>query len=1114
MSDDSRISELVEEALSSGRTPEEVCADFPELLWEVRERWRRCRLLEAQIDTLFPTSGLGAKMHPDRPRRPTTKLPRIPGYDVEAVLGHGGMGVVYKARHLKLDRSVAIKMLLAGAYATQDELACLMREAQAVAALRHANIVQVHDVGELEGLPYFTMEFVEGGSLAQRLRGVPQPAREAAAMLVLLAGAVHTAHQAGVVHRDLKPSNVLLTTDGSPKITDFGLARRLKGDVAHAARTNKAGTPGYMAPEQALGKAVEFCPSVDIYSLGAILYEMLTGRPPFQAETPSETQRQLIEQDPVPPSRLNAKVPRDLETICLKCLRKDPARRYPVAGALADDVMRFERGEPILARPLGVVGRVGKWVRRRPGLAAMLATTLLLGAALLGAMLWLAAHRAQLRQAIETDLREAAELRRRALWSDARAALARARTRRDATGVVDLRQRLAQAERDCELMIRLDAIHLRRLTGGELPFYKAQAARDYAAAFTDASIGKLGDGPKETAARIAASAVADALVAAMDDWIVCTFDEGVRLWLFEVTNLSDHDPTGWRQRIRDSKIWNEPAALAALAREVPIAAQSVSTLLALGERLRATGGDAPAFLRRVQNQHPADFWANLTLGDALLAASPLEAAGHYRAALAIRPGAAVGYTSLGDTFTARGMGAEAIEQHRRAVQVDPRYARGHTNLANLLRDSGRIDEAIACYRTALAADPNYAWAHYDLANTLRDVGRMDEAMEHYRRYRALDSTNTEVWNILRADRVARGQGEEVRLEWERILAADPPGHDAWFGYAELCLFLGQEDEYRRARRDLLRRFGSTTDPYVAERTARAMLLLPAEGDELRVASGLAEHAAAARGTTPASIYQYFRFAQGLAEYRRGRFDSAISIMSTDAPDVMGPSPRLVIAMAQHRAGQVEAARSILSAEIRSFDWALAQTASRDHWIWHILRREAEAMIFPDTSAFLEGRRQPEDNVERLALLGVCRFENRNHTAATLYADALAADPTLCADPRTRHRYNAACVAALAGCGLGADAGKLGEAERARWRRQARQWLGEELNALEVGMRNTEPWQRAPVERALIQWQASPDLAGIRDAGSPDKLSGDERGECVDLWGRIAATLHRARAEIK
>src|SRR5262245_63587453 len=226
MPDDPRVEQVLEELLDSGGTPEEACRACPELLSQVRAGWQRLRVLKAEIGALFPPSPVADDA---TPRPWPTDLPRIPGYEVQGVLGRGGMGVVYKARHRRLNRAVALKMLLAGPYARPEELERFLREAEAVAGLRHANVVQVYDVGDLDGQPYFTMEYVEGGSLAQKLAGAPQPADQAAALVAALAGAIQVAHQSGIVHRDLKPANILLTADGTPKVTDFGLASRLEG---------------------------------------------------------------------------------------------------------------------------------------------------------------------------------------------------------------------------------------------------------------------------------------------------------------------------------------------------------------------------------------------------------------------------------------------------------------------------------------------------------------------------------------------------------------------------------------------------------------------------------------------------------------------------------------------------------------------------------------------------------------------------------------------------------------------------------------------------------------------------------------------------------------------
>jgi WD40 repeat protein len=309
-----------------------------------------------------------------------TDLPAVPGYDILGELGRGGMGIVYKARQKGLGRLVALKMVLLGEHASAEQLARFRSEARAAARLQHPNIVQVHEVGEHAGRPYFSLELVDGGSLAQRLGGVPQSPRPAAELLVVLARAMHAAHQAGILHRDLKPANVLLTGDGTPKITDFGLAKQLPGPGESAAGGTASGaivgTPSYMAPEQATARK-EIGPAVDTYALGAILYELLTGRPPFRGETPLDTLQQVVSEEPVPPRRLQPKVPRDLETVCLKCLAKEPARRYAGAADLADDLRRFLDHRPVRARRAGAAERLWRLARRYPVAAALTAAATL-----------------------------------------------------------------------------------------------------------------------------------------------------------------------------------------------------------------------------------------------------------------------------------------------------------------------------------------------------------------------------------------------------------------------------------------------------------------------------------------------------------------------------------------------------------------------------------------------------------------------------------------------------------------------------------------------------------------------------------------------------------------
>jgi WD40 repeat protein len=304
---------------------------------------------------------------------------RVGNYELLEEIGRGGMGVVFRARQVGLDRIVALKMILAGEYASLAELGRFRREAEAAARLQHRHIVQIHEVGQEAGRPFFSLEFVDGGSLDKRLARKPLPFREAASLIETLARAVHFAHQHGIIHRDLKPANVLLTTEGEPRITDFGLAKRLEDGTGPTQTGVVLGTPSYMAPEQAACESKEIGPATDVYALGAILYEALTGRPPFQAATLIDTLDQVRSQEVVPPRSLQAKLPRDLETICLKCLEKDHNRRYETANGLAMDLRRFLTGEPVQACPPSTWYRLRKSVHRNKGpvLAAALVFTVL-----------------------------------------------------------------------------------------------------------------------------------------------------------------------------------------------------------------------------------------------------------------------------------------------------------------------------------------------------------------------------------------------------------------------------------------------------------------------------------------------------------------------------------------------------------------------------------------------------------------------------------------------------------------------------------------------------------------------------------------------------------------
>ncbi len=389
MSSSATLDELLlrwQELRHRGGSPalHELCAEDPSLAEELARRIAAFESMEAMLGVGAHTTNADRSEKPEIPVHLTEKL-RPLGYELLEVIDQGGMGVVYKATQIELRRTVALKMI-AGFRVGPKQLARFRVEAEAIARLQHPHIVQIYEVGEVDGHSFFTMEYVDGGTLAHRLSAEPLSPRTAAQLVETIARAIHHAHERGIVHRDLKPANILLAIGSeqwavgsndqtlasdslpahSPKVSDFGLAKRLGADTDHTTTGEVIGTPTYMAPEQAEGKTNTIGPACDVYAIGAILYESLTGRPPFRGKSVLETLRQVIADEPVAPRRVRLGIPRDLEAICLKCLEKKPGHRYVSAEALADDLRRFANGEPVVARRLSWVGRLLKLARHRP----------------------------------------------------------------------------------------------------------------------------------------------------------------------------------------------------------------------------------------------------------------------------------------------------------------------------------------------------------------------------------------------------------------------------------------------------------------------------------------------------------------------------------------------------------------------------------------------------------------------------------------------------------------------------------------------------------------------------------------------------------------------------
>jgi tetratricopeptide (TPR) repeat protein/tRNA A-37 threonylcarbamoyl transferase component Bud32 len=723
--DESRIRTLLEEILETGSGPEQVSGGDQKLERLLRQRLRRARDVEAQMEAMFPSPQSGDDSTWRSSLEGTQmngRLPEIPGYEIDSVIGSGGMGVVYRARHLKLDRWVAIKMVLLGAYASRQQMECLLREAQDVAALRHPNIVQVYDVGEHDGFPYFAMELLDGGDLAQILQGNPRPAQEAADLIRVLAGAVHTAHLGGIVHRDLKPGNILLSSDGSPKIGDFSLARRLAHDSVIMTQARQAGTPSYMAPEQAAGDSRAIRPAVDIYSLGAILYELLTGRPPFKAESSTQTRRQVITDEPVPPSQLNSRVPRDLQTICLECLQKDPARRYQTAAELADDLERFTSGNPILARPVGPVERTVKWCRRRPSTTLAIAVSVVAMAGAVAGGVWLqqvehardiqeAVRRESARASIEAALPSLSQFVTSRQWVDATGVLRTAQAQVGDAASPELERRLAAAEEQYEVAQELDRIRQSFVALGYSGFVHYPARDAYARMFDRLGIGR-DVGVHEAATVVRASPLRDQLLIALDNaaYIEARHgDESEPSRLLAVGRAVT--PNLWQDRFRDQDIWADVAGLQRLVEDAKIAepAPPSHQMILIGLLLDRLGDNAAALevLREAQLREPSDFSVNFWLARAH-ENNDAEALQFLRAAAALNPADALTWSEIGLRLLRTGKYEDAVGPLRKATSIQPDFSMTWANLFFSLVGSGRWEEAVAAERDARYAIPTFS----------------------------------------------------------------------------------------------------------------------------------------------------------------------------------------------------------------------------------------------------------------------------------------------------------------------------------------------------------------------------------------------------------------------
>ncbi|MBS0198671.1 MAG: protein kinase [Planctomycetes bacterium] len=1063
---DPRILQLLEEILDSGGTAEEACRDCPELLPVVRDQLAHIRMIEEEVDLAFPEPGRSPRA---LPRHASSALPDIPGYEILERIGSGGMGVVYKARHLRLNRIVAVKMLLSGGYAAPRELERFKREAESVAAICHPNIVRVFDAGDHDGFPYFTMEFTRNGSLAQALAGAPQAARKAAESVATLARAVHAAHSNGIIHRDLKPANVLIAADGALMITDFGLARRLDRPESVTMAHTHAGTPSYMPPEQARGTADALRPGVDIYSLGAILYEMLTGRPPFRGETAAETQRQVVSDEPVPPARFNPRVPADLQTICLKCLQKSPAGRYATAQELADDLQRFLNAEPIHARPVGSPERALKWIKRHPAPSALIAAAIILAVSGAAVGLWYqtvvaerhaerAFREGQSRQAVEGALAQARALVATESWDDADRTLADASSRGQEANSSQLADQVASLRSAISLARALEVTRQSRVAAFSDGIDLGAVFRGYAENFAQATIPATSDADVAKA-MILASPVRPQLLAALDNWASVAFDIGEKRTCESLLSLARavDAESAWRTRFRDTSSWKNRESLLRLAQDSnePSSAPAPHQLALLGLRLNEagaadTGGE---LLRASLRQRPDDFWINWELGRNLIVNGRYaQAVAPLRTAVALRPANAFARGLLGAALCEAADVDEGLAMFRRAADIAPAAPVLRQNFIYELTHNGRWPQAHAELDVWLQHNPGDVHVATNFAASLMSARRLEDALACFNRIALIDLRNLGVQGSIGICLLDLGRSKEAEAVFRGCIRLDPSDMraHAWLGrvYRESGRFDDAISEFQQAisLRDSVPQLHRSLGQLLLfrgrlnEAIAAFELAVQVEPVEFAAWTGLIEARCGARRFTEARAdIDHARAVAGSDEQRRSM--ARLSQLCEGIERCLGRAPQWL--------------------EDPSPPADASTLRDLAEWNWRCARR---------------------------AVLSVRQYQA-----------AFAAQPSFAAAD-SPDLYSAACTAS---CAAEASA----PPDRAAFRTLALDWLSAHLDSLTAAHASGTGSQRTAIATTLRAWLEDPALASLRGL-QPSECATDQLHKVQHLWDTVArfATL--------
>ncbi len=1158
-----RIADEFTERLNRDDHPdiEEYAQRYPELADVLRQALGALQMIRPLSAGLVPAPGAPAD----------ADLPGTLGdFRILREIGRGGMGIVYEAEQLSLSRRVALKVLPFAATMDPRQLQRFKNEAHAAAQLHHSNIVPVYSVGCDRGVHFYAMQHIEGQSLADVITSLPpgsrrQPAGDAAASSELTAPyeraehrpanavsspetkpiaalstvrsikdaayfrtvaelgiqaaeALDYAHERGVIHRDIKPANLMVDTTDRLWVTDFGLAH-VQSDIRLTLTGDLVGTLRYMSPEQALAKRVVVDHRTDIYSLGATLYELLTLVPAFSGTDRNELLRQITFDEPKSPRRRNKSIPRELETIVLKAVEKNPADRYATARELAEDLRRFLHDEPIRAQRANLLTLARKWANRHRALVWSSATIFtVIGLMLAGMLGWVVNDRANRQAAIAAEVKRAFEEVQRLqeqdkLWDALQIARQTHSLLQSGSGENPLQLQVRDRLKDLEMALRLQQIHLAyqpNLSGGEL-VRMPPVDNAYTKAFAEYGIDIDQLEPLEAARRVHRTSVGLELALALDIWtrvrrIANKTGDGWKR-VEAVARAADGDE--WRNAFR--RTWDSgddasfKKSLETLAASAPLSKLHPQTIVLLALALRDIGDveQAITLLQSAQRRHRNDFWINQELAWMLgnrTVPDFEKAIRYFTASLALQPNNASTHSDLAECYRRTGDLESAMIECQEALGLAKDFQGAHVNLGNALLDMGRVDEAIDEYHEAIRLRNNDPVAHSNLGNAFAHKGQREEAIAEYRKAISLKKDFAEPHHNLAAVLFEEGQIDLAIAEVGKAIEIKPDDAIAHHALGQLLRAQGKVDDAIAEFRTAIK---IKSNPGFKSNLAKAYLSLGAALCDVKqdYDGAIAAFQAALR-IDPRLAPAHHNL--GVALEGKRHFDEAIAEFRM----AIELEPRY--ARAHRSLGNLLMNQGRFEEAIAEFRAAIGLKKDDTDAKTNLELAERLQELDRKLPKVLSGKQPPADGAECIALAELCQLPSKKHyrEAIRLYEAAFAKDPKLVGDLPSVARYNAACAAGLAGCGQGQDADRIDLHERTRLRQQALTWLKAELAAWHKVLNGDQSKAAPAVHQQMQHWLQDTDFAGVRGPEALAKLPETERQEWQTLWAEVERLRQR------